>query len=120
MCTEKCVEAARGSKVSHRAAMAGAAAVAASAVLGGTAQAGEREHERGPEFGGGRHGLRDLTHVLGPSFPPFSPGEEPAREIAATIEDDGYYMQKWEIIEHIGTHVDAPAHFIAGGRLGPT
>ena len=28
MCTEKCVEAARGSKVSHRAAMAGAAAVA--------------------------------------------------------------------------------------------
>ena len=37
----------------------------------------------------------------------------------ATIEDDGYYMQKWHIIEHIGTHVDAPGHFIAGGRLGP-
>lgn len=37
----------------------------------------------------------------------------------ATFEDDGYYMQKWHIIEHIGTHVDAPGHFIAGGRLGP-
>jgi kynurenine formamidase len=35
----------------------------------------------------------------------------------ATIEADGYYMQEWRIIEHIGTHVDAPGHFTAGGRL---
>ncbi|WP_052163285.1 cyclase family protein [Actinoplanes utahensis] len=26
-------------------------------------------------------------------------------------------MQEWRIIEHIGTHVDAPAHFTAGGRV---
>ena len=115
MCTEKCLELARGSKVSRRTAMVGAAAVAASAALGGTAQAGERA----PAFGVGRHGLRDLTHQLTTSFPPFSPGEEPARETVATIEADGYYMQKWELIEHIGTHVDAPGHFIEGGRLGP-
>jgi kynurenine formamidase len=118
MCTEKCLELARGSKVSRRTAMAGAAAVAASAALGGTAQAGEREREHGPAFGGGRH-LRDLTHVLTTSIPPFAPGEQPERETVATIEDDGYYMQKWHIIEHIGTHVDAPGHFIEGGRLGP-
>ena len=117
MCTEKCLELDRGSKVSRRAAMVGAAAVAASAALGGTAQAGERERE--PAFGSGRHGLRDLTHVLTTSFPPFSPGEEPARRTVATIEADGYYMQEWTLIEHIGTHVDAPGHFIAGGRLGP-
>ena len=103
MCTEKCLELARGSTVSRRAAMVGAAAVAASTALGGTAQAGER----GPAFGGGRHGLRDLTHPLTTSFPPFSLGEEPVRETVATIEADGYYMQKWHIIEHIGTHVDA-------------
>ena len=36
-----------------------------------------------------------------------------------TIEDDGYYMQEWRIIEHIGTHVDAPGHFTPGGRLSP-
>jgi kynurenine formamidase len=36
-----------------------------------------------------------------------------------TIEDDGYYMQQWTIIEHIGTHVDAPGHFTPGGRLSP-
>jgi kynurenine formamidase len=34
-----------------------------------------------------------------------------------TIEDDGYYMQEWRIIEHTGTHVDAPGHFTPGGRL---
>ena len=115
MCTEKCLELARGSKVSRRAAMVGAAAVAASAALGGTAEAGER----GPAFSHGRHGLRDLTHPLTTSIPPFSPGEQPTRETVATIEADGYYMQEWHLIEHIGTHVDAPGHFIAGGRLGP-
>ena len=115
MCTEKCLEVARGSKVTRRAAMVGAAAVAASAALGGTAEAGER----GPASHHGPHGLRDLTHPLTTSFPPFSLGEEPVRRTVATIEDDGYYMQEWRIIEHIGTHVDAPGHFVAGGRLGP-
>jgi kynurenine formamidase len=115
MCTEKCLEVARGSKVTRRAAMVGAAAVAASAALGGTAEAGER----GPASHHGGHGLRDLTHPLTTSFPPFSLGEEPVRRTVATIEDDGYYMQEWRIIEHIGTHVDAPGHFVAGGRLGP-
>ena len=51
---------------------------------------------RGPAFPRGRHGLVDLTHPLTTSFPPFVPGEEP---------------------KHIGTHVDAPGHFTASGRL---
>jgi kynurenine formamidase len=109
MCTEKCFT------VSRRGALVGGAAVAVSAAMGGTAQAGERE--RGPAFPRGRHGLVDLTHPLTTSFPPFAPGEEPKRETVATIEADGYYMQEWRIIEHIGTHVDAPGHFTAGGRL---
>ena len=45
------------------------------------------------------------------------PGEEAARRTVVTIEDDGYYLQEWRIIEHIGTHVDAPGHFTPGGRL---
>ena len=39
------------------------------------------------------------------------------RRTVATIENNGYYMQEWRIIEHIRTHVDAPGHFTAGGRL---
>jgi kynurenine formamidase len=115
MCTEKCLELARGSKVSRRAAMVGAAAVAASAAFAGTAEAGER----GPALTHGRRGLRDLTHTLTTSIPPFAPNEQPQRETVVTIEPDGYYMQKWHLIEHIGTHVDAPGHFIPDGRLAP-
>jgi kynurenine formamidase len=107
MCTEKC------SKLTRRGALVGGAAVAVSAAMGGTAQAGER----GPAFPRGRHGLADLTHPLTTSFPAFAPGEEPVRRTVVTIEDDGYYMQEWRIIEHIGTHVDAPGHFTPGGRL---
>ena len=132
MCTEKCFEptqgaAARqaGSRVSRRVALVGGAAMAATAALGGTAQAGEgasastRGH--GPAFPGRgrRHGLADLTHELTTSFPAFVPGEEARRRTVVTIEDDGYYMQEWTIIEHIGTHVDAPGHFAPGGRLAP-
>jgi kynurenine formamidase len=132
MCTEKCLgltqvaattagrasePAARhaGSSVTRRAALFGGAAVAASAALGATAQAGERA----PALSGKRHGLRDLTYPLTTSFPAFVPGEEAARRTVVTIQDNGYYMQEWRIIEHIGTHVDAPAHFTPGGRLAP-
>jgi kynurenine formamidase len=93
----------------------GGAAVAASAALGGTAQAGERA----PALSGRRHGLRDLTYELTTAFPAFVPGEEASRRTVVTIEDDGYYMQEWTTIEHIGTHVDAPGHFTPGGRLAP-
>ena len=130
MCTEKCFEltqaaaaaaggaaepAARraGSGLTRRAALVGGAAVAASTALGAAAQAGERP----PAFSGRRHGLRDLTHPLTTTFPAFAPGEEPKRRTVVTIDPDGYYMQEWTIIEHIGTHVDAPGHFTPGGRL---
>jgi kynurenine formamidase len=131
MCTEKCFELTQGSGrragagVSRRAALVGGAAMAASAALGGVAQAGERgpasSSGRGAAFSGRgrRHDLVDLTHPLTTSFPAFVPGEEAVRRTTVTIENDGYYMQEWRIIEHIGTHVDAPGHFTPGGRLSP-
>ncbi|GIF14263.1 cyclase family protein [Actinoplanes teichomyceticus] len=91
--------------VTRRALLSGGAGAAAAVALAEPAQAA------------GRHrGLRDLTHPLGPAFPAFSPGEEAARGTVTTIPDDGYYMQQWRLIEHVGTHVDAPAHFTPGGR----
>jgi kynurenine formamidase len=91
--------------VSRRAALFGGAGLAAAVALPAPAQAAGR----------GR-GLLDLTYPLGPGFPAFTPGEEAARRTVTTIENDGYYMQEWRVLEHIGTHVDAPAHFTAGGR----
>jgi kynurenine formamidase len=132
MCTEKCfgltqvtgttagresAPAARraGSSVSRRVALFGGATVATTAALGGTAVAGGRA----PALPLKRHGLRDLTYPLTTSFPAFTPGEEAVRRTVVTIENDGYYLQEWRIIEHIGTHVDAPGHFTPGGRLSP-
>ena len=119
MCTEKCFELTQrpSSNVSRRVALVGGAAAVATAALGGTAEAGERG--AGFPGRGRRHGLVDLTHELTTYFPAFVPGEEARRRTVVTIEDDGYYMQEWTIIEHIGTHVDAPGHFTPGGRLAP-
>ncbi|MET0908915.1 MAG: cyclase family protein [Ilumatobacteraceae bacterium] len=99
--------------LSRRAALVGGAAAAATVLIGGTAVASEGPPSRA-RLG---HRLRDLTHPLSPNIPAFVPGEEAARRTTVTIETDGYYIQEWRIIEHIGTHVDAPGHFTAGGRL---
>jgi kynurenine formamidase len=32
-----------------------------------------------------------------------------------TKEKDGYNLKKWDLIEHTGTHIDAPFHFSSGG-----
>lgn len=47
------------------------------------------------------------THVF-PGYP------MPLRSTIATIRDDGYYSSVWTFVEHSGTHVDAPGHFLAG------
>src|SRR5689334_9385159 len=95
--------------LSRRAALLGGAAVATTTVVGVADPA--------PAGAAARHGLEDLTYPLTTSFPAFSPGEEAQRRTVVRIDPDGYYLQEWRIIEHIGTHVDAPGHFVAGGRL---
>jgi kynurenine formamidase len=59
----------------------------------------------------------DLTHVLSPAFPIWpSPVNFPIRVTnTATVGKDGFYANKWELVEHHGTHLDAPAHFAPKG-----
>ncbi|UQU61726.1 cyclase family protein [Couchioplanes caeruleus] len=113
MCTDECLrQSTDGAGMTRRAALAGAAAAGVLAVPG-AAQASPAASPLTRE----RRGLQDLTYPLSPSFPSFADGEEARRRTYVTIEDDGYYMQEWRIVEHTGTHVDAPGHFTAGGRL---
>lgn len=58
----------------------------------------------------------DLTLELSEETPIY-PGD-PRVEVKrwATIEKDCYYMNALFLGEHSGTHVDAPAHFIAYGE----
>lgn len=47
---------------------------------------------------------------------PVFPGlANPTFRPIAEVEQDGYAMSEYHLLNHIGTHVDAPAHQIAGG-----
>jgi arylformamidase len=57
----------------------------------------------------------DLTHAFRNGMPVFPGLPEPSFEPIAKVEEDGYAMTRYAMLNHIGTHVDAPAHQIAGG-----
>ena len=59
----------------------------------------------------------DLTHTLTDKFP-FIPVKELTYPFEllpmATLEENGVAANSWKIHEHLGTHIDAPNHFISG------
>jgi kynurenine formamidase len=57
----------------------------------------------------------DLTYVYAVNMPTYTPGEAPVRSDFVTVQENGFYIQQWELYEHSGTHMDFPAHFIADG-----
>jgi kynurenine formamidase len=66
---------------------------------------------------GENRGVRivDLSHHYEDGMPVFPGLPEPSFRPIARVEDDGYAMSEYHLLNHIGTHVDAPAHQIAGG-----
>jgi len=58
----------------------------------------------------------DLSLPLGENTPVYPGDPEVKVKPWAFIERDGYYMNALKLGEHSGTHVDAPAHFIPGGK----
>jgi len=86
-----------------------------------TTVAGTIAHSAAPVLAGNnnhRRGRRvvDLTHRLVKTFPSFGGPQVIFDEVLATVENDGFYAKKWTYEEHIGTHMDSPAHFTAGGN----
>ena len=58
----------------------------------------------------------DIGHALGPDNPAWPGDEKPFEAVPnATMEKDGYFTRKFTSLEHFGTHLDAPAHFVKGG-----
>ncbi|MBI2265238.1 MAG: cyclase family protein [Armatimonadetes bacterium] len=55
----------------------------------------------------------DLTHTLSDRSPYF-PGSRPFQLKPFVGYEKGYYMNEFCAPEHIGTHVDAPSHFVQG------
>ena len=116
MCLPGTVEAVReqtgaleGRRVDRRAVLAGGVVAAATAAFPARALAHGRPKKKR---------LEDLTHEFTAGFPVFS-FEPPRRRTLVTIPTGGFYAQEWTFGEHSGTHMDAPGHFVTGGRFSP-
>ena len=57
----------------------------------------------------------DLTHPLSDDMPVYPGLARPSFAPIARVDDDGYAMSDYHLLNHIGTHVDAPSHLVAGG-----
>lgn len=57
----------------------------------------------------------DLTQPMANGMPVMEGIEPPRFHDLADVAVDGYAMSQYTFINHTGTHVDAPAHQIAGG-----
>ena len=107
MCVAGCEEVVRAA-LSRRGFFRGAsaAAFAATAVVPDAAMAAPRRFSK----------VVDLTHTMSPEFPTFFgvPGIEMQKQF--DFKKDGFNLYWWRIVEHAGTHLDAPIHFSESGQ----
>jgi kynurenine formamidase len=63
----------------------------------------------------GKTRVLDLSYAINDKLVPW-PGDEKFFEakVNATIEKNGYFTRSFWMLEHYGTHLDAPAHFPLG------
>jgi len=56
-----------------------------------------------------------MTYAINDKLPAW-PGDEHVFEakVNATVEKNGYFTRSFWMLEHYGTHMDAPAHFPPG------
>ena len=57
----------------------------------------------------------DLSHHYSDDMPLYPGLPSPSFHDFAQVERDGYAMSEYQLLNHIGTHVDFPSHQIAGG-----
>ena len=63
----------------------------------------------------GKTRVLDLSYSINDKLPPW-PGDEKWFEakVNASVEKNGYFTRSFWMLEHYGTHLDAPAHFPPG------
>jgi kynurenine formamidase len=67
------------------------------------------------EIQSGKTRVLDLSYAISDQLVPW-PGDEKWFEakVNATVEKNGYFTRSFWMLEHYGTHLDAPAHFPPG------
>ncbi len=58
----------------------------------------------------------DLTHTLHAQMPVFPGTPQPSFEPQHTIAKNGFSQLEIRTYTHMGTHIDAPFHMVAGGK----
>jgi kynurenine formamidase len=87
-------------------------ALAAAAAAGSSPVAAQQRPVR---LAKGFRDVHDLTHVFSPRTPVF-PAFKPIQiRPKFSIAKDGFFANEVTFDEHTGTHLDAPAHFVASG-----
>jgi len=63
------------------------------------------------------HLIYDVTHAINSSLPVYPGDPGFSREVLKSLEwGDPYTLSALHLSAHAGTHIDAPSHFIRGGR----
>jgi kynurenine formamidase len=57
----------------------------------------------------------DLTHVITEEFPTYFGTPNLEIETLFSFDPNGFQMYRWHLVEHTGTHMDAPFHFSPDG-----
>lgn len=57
----------------------------------------------------------DLSHPITADMPVYPGDPLPSLDVASTLDGAGYVTRRITFGSHTGTHMDAPAHMIAGG-----
>lgn len=60
--------------------------------------------------------LSDLSQGFSEEMPHSSKFPSPTFEPIRTVDDDGINVQQYSLNTHLGTHLDAPRHFVPGGQ----
>lgn len=60
--------------------------------------------------------LLDLTHRMEEDMPVYPGTDKPIFDQCFTIEKYGFAETKVTMFSHTGTHMDAPAHMVSGGK----
>jgi len=113
MCQHCVIERVKERMLDRRSLFRGAAAAAAAATTAGLAAPAEAQV---PVVSVSSGKARDLTHEIHPDFPTYF--GEPQLKIVPkfTYAKDKFNLNEWVLVEHTGTHMDAPLHFSADGK----
>lgn len=58
----------------------------------------------------------DLSHRIEPGMPVYPGTEAPVLTTPFDLDKDGFVETRISLLSHTGTHMDAPAHILAGGK----